>query len=496
MRALRAIEASQTNMNIVITGHVDHGKSTVIGRLMADTGSLPLGKLEQVRQECERNSKPFEYAFLLDALKDERAQGITIDSARVFFKTDLRHYIIIDAPGHVEFLKNMVSGAARAEAALLVIDAKEGIQENSRRHGYILSLLGIKQIAVLVNKMDLVGYDQNTFERLVSEFQSFLAEIGVRPMTFIPVSGFHGDNIANASERMPWYRGGTVMQVLDGFRNQESAEHLPFRMPVQGVYKFTKDQDDRRIIAGTIESGTLRVGDPITFLPSGKSTRVKSIETFNEPSRLQAEAGRATGFTVTEQIYISRGELAVVSTEPAPQTALRFKASIFWLGREPLSGAKEYILKLGAQKVPVRIEKIERVIDAYTLAVAHERLQVERNEVAECVLSAAGPVVFDSTEAGTTLSRFVLVDGTFISGGGIIREKLADRELTALSAEGEYLVVLVPASDAGTLPAHCSVVARVEADENGPAEMFKQLEASCAMINSRGTRKKGSKANP
>src|SRR5512136_2160587 len=166
-------------INIVIVGHVDHGKSTVIGRLLADTGSLPEGKLEDVKALCAKNAKPFEYAFLLDALKDERSQGITIDSARCFFKTRKRDYIVIDAPGHIEFLKNMVTGAARAEAALLVVSASEGIQENSRRHGYLVSMLGIRQVVVLVNKMDLVGYDLGVFETVRREYAKFLSEIQI-----------------------------------------------------------------------------------------------------------------------------------------------------------------------------------------------------------------------------------------------------------------------------------------------------------------------------
>src|SRR6056297_233108 len=168
---------NKNDMSIVIVGHVDHGKSTIIGRMLADTDSLPDGKLEQVKETCRRNSKPFEYAFLLDALKDEQAQGITIDSARVFFQTDFRQYIILDAPGHIEFLKNMVTGAAHAEAALLVIDAEEGVQENSRRHGYMISMLGIKQMAVIVNKMDLVEYSREVFDAIVKEYSRFLNDI-------------------------------------------------------------------------------------------------------------------------------------------------------------------------------------------------------------------------------------------------------------------------------------------------------------------------------
>src|SRR3954469_5249044 len=181
--------AGREQMNIVIVGHVDHGKSTVVGRLFADTGSLPQGKLEAVRKECQRTGKPFEYAFLLDALSDEQDQGITIDTARCFFKTDRRDYIIIDAPGHIEFLKNMISGAARAEAAALIIDAKEGVRENSRRHGYILAMLGIRQVTVCVNKMDLVGHSQAHFDAIEKEYREFLAGIGaVSPKQFIPIA--------------------------------------------------------------------------------------------------------------------------------------------------------------------------------------------------------------------------------------------------------------------------------------------------------------------
>lgn len=195
---------NREQMNIVIVGHVDHGKSTVIGRLLADTDSLPEGKLESVKEYCRKNSRPFEYAFLLDALKDEQAQGITIDTARCFFKTNKRDYIIIDAPGHIEFLKNMVTGASRAEAALLVIDAKEGIRENSKRHGHIAAMLGIKQVVVLVNKMDLIDFDREVFNSICAEFAEFLNKINIKPLNFIPISAFNGDNVAGKSENTQW----------------------------------------------------------------------------------------------------------------------------------------------------------------------------------------------------------------------------------------------------------------------------------------------------
>jgi bifunctional enzyme CysN/CysC len=249
------------NMNIVIVGHVDHGKSTLLGRLFADTGTLPEGKLDKVRDICRRQGKEFEYAFLFDAFLEEQEQGITIDSARTFFTWKNRQYIIIDAPGHKEFLKNMISGAARAEAALLLIDAQEGVREQSKRHGQLLSLLGVRQVAVVVNKMDLVGYRQDVFDAIEKEYRDFLRQLHVTPERFIPASAKLGDNIADRSERMAWHQGPTVLETLGLFKKEPDRESQPLRFPVQDVYKF----DARRIIAGRITSGKVRVGDRLLF---------------------------------------------------------------------------------------------------------------------------------------------------------------------------------------------------------------------------------------
>jgi bifunctional enzyme CysN/CysC len=415
-------------MNIVIVGHVDHGKSTVIGRLLADTHSLPEGKLESVRAQCELNSKPFEYAFLLDALKDEQAQGITIDAARVFFKSSLRPYLILDAPGHIEFLKNMITGAARAEAALLVIDAAEGVQENSRRHGYMVSLLGIRQLAVVVNKMDLVNWDQAVFDRIRREYGAFLDQVGIRASAFIPVSGRSGDNIAVRSDHLGWYTGPTVLDALDTFHSEPSEVHRPFRMPVQDVYKFTKQGDDRRIVSGTIDSGAVKVGDPVIFYPSGKKSRVKSIEAFNRPPTTRAVAGYAVGFTLAEQIYITRGEVATLETERRPQVTTRLRVSLFWLGRDPMVKRKEYLLKLGTARVTARVEEVLRVLDASTLGTAEQRVAIQRHEVAECILKLDRAIACDLAEDVPATSRFVIVDDFEIRGGGIVREALPDRQ--------------------------------------------------------------------
>lgn len=413
-------ETPRERMDVVIVGHVDHGKSTVIGRLLADTGSLPRGKLEQVRLTCERNAKPFEYAYLLDALKDEQSQGITIDSARCFFKTNKRDYIIIDAPGHVEFLKNMVTGAARAEAAVLVIDAKEGIQENSRRHGYLLSLLGIRQIVVLVNKMDLVSYEREIFDQICSDYSAFLASIGVSPYAFVPASAFAGQNLIGPSEKMPWYRGGCLLQVIDQLEKRRAPVERDLRLPVQDIYKFTEAGDDRRIVAGTVLSGSARVGDEVVFWPSGKISTIKTIEGFASPVKSEISAGQAAGVTLTTQLYIRPGEILCLANQPAPCVSTSVTASLFWLGKQPLVRMKRYKLRLCNASTSASVTDILKVINASDLESQGSRQHVERHEVAECVLETSRPLAFDLADVSPETSRFVLVDDYRIAGGGII----------------------------------------------------------------------------
>jgi len=413
-------------MNIVIIGHVDHGKSTVVGRLLADTNSLPQGKLEEVKARCAQNSRPFEYAFLLDALKDEQAQGITIDSARCFFKSDKREYILIDAPGHIEFLKNMISGAARAEAAVLVIDANEGVQENSRRHGYLLSMLGIRQIVVAVNKMDLVGYNKEVFESVQKEFTEFLGQINVTAEHFIPVSAREGDLIASRSEAVSWFKGPTILEALDGFTKEAAPVEKPLRLPVQDVYKFTKHGDDRRIVAGNIETGLLNVGDEIVFYPSKKRSKVSGIEEFNAPARETAFAGQSVGVTLDEQIYIQPGEIAFRSDQPEPKISTQLKVNLFWLGNEPMIFNKRYLLKLGTNRVGVWLRRINTVLDASDLTTENNRQHIERHDVTECVLETVKPISFDVSADIAQTGRFVLIDNYTIAGGGVILDVARD----------------------------------------------------------------------
>jgi len=401
-------------LKIVIVGHVDHGKSTLVGRLLHETDSLPEGKVETLREVCEKRGMPFEWAFVMDALQAERDQGITIDTAQIPFKTAKRPYVIIDAPGHKEFLKNMVTGAASADAAVLVIDALEGVQEQSRRHGYLLHLLGLRQLAVVVNKMDAVDYSETRFQEVSAEIRAYLAEIGVTPTEIIPIAARHGDNIAARSATMPWFKGPTVLGALDGFAPAAEATELPLRFPVQDVYKF----DHRRIIAGRIESGRLKVGDRLLFSPSGKTARISTIESWHAASAATAEAGQSIGVTLDEQIFIERGQIASLY-EDAPIGSDVFKARVFWLGRAPLTTGRRYKLKLATAEHIVSVEKVERVIDVTDLASVSNEF-VERNAVAEVIFRAAGRVALDPFIDNPRTGRFVLVDNYDIVGGGVI----------------------------------------------------------------------------
>jgi bifunctional enzyme CysN/CysC len=414
------MSAPTEQLKIVIVGHVDHGKSTFVGRLFHDTGSLPEGKLEQLQKIAEHRGVPFEWANLMDALQVERDQNITIDTAQIWFRTKKRQYVIIDAPGHKEFLKNMITGAANAEAALLLIDANEGIQEQSRRHGYLLNMLGIRQIDVLVNKMDLQNYSQARFDQIERDYRAFLRGLGVEPRWFIPMAAKHGDNIATLSPLMPWWKGPTVLEALDQFNVVDLPIHQPLRLPIQDVYRF----DERRILAGRVESGTVRVGDRLMFAPSNKTSTVKSIERWNAPPGDTAEAGESIGLTLTEQIFVERGAVACLESAP-PYDLNRFKARVFWLGRAPLTKGRNYKLKLATQECDCEVASIERIIDASTLETVsrkEEEMFVGRHEVAELTLHTKRPIAFDVHSEIVATGRFVIVDGYEVAGGGIVAE--------------------------------------------------------------------------
>lgn len=404
-------------LRVVFVGHVDHGKSTLIGRIMADTKSLPDGKVEQAMAASKEEGMEFEYSFLLDSLLEEQAQNITIDTTQIQFRTEKRPYVIIDAPGHKEFLKNMITGAASADAAVLLIAANEGIREQSKRHGYLLSLLGIRQVVVAVNKMDLVNYDEAVFAQVVKDYTAFLSQIGLEARQFVPISARGGFNVASKDATvMPWYKGPSITDMLDIFDPPKPLHDLPLRFPIQDIYRF----DDRRILAGRVEAGSLKVGDTLVFSPGNKTGVVKSIERWSAPKRDFARAGESIGITLTEQIFVERGHVGSHEVE-APIESNRFKARLFWMGKNNLAVGQRTKLKLTTQELDAEVVSIERIIDASTLdALPGDRGYIARNDVAEVTIQVRGALAFDNADRNALLGRFVLLDGRQTAGGGII----------------------------------------------------------------------------
>lgn len=404
------------SLKIVVVGHVDHGKSTLIGRLLYDTNSLPEGAVDKVKNIAKETGKPFEYAYLLDAFEEEQKQGITIDTTQIQFKSKKRDYIIIDAPGHKEFLKNMISGAANAEAALLVIDSNQGIQEQTKRHAYILSLLGIKKILVIVNKMDLIDYSEEKFNAIKRDMNSFLEKLDVHPIDYIPVSAFLGENILTKSDKLSWSSSRPLLDAMDSIENDKEVWDKDLRFPIQDVYKF----DNRRIIAGRIESGKIKVGNKIAIYPEGKTTTVKTIEYWAPRDKKDvAYAGESIGITVEDEFFNKRGEIITLANDK-PKTSNLFKANVFWMGKNDLVKGKKYKIKLVTQEVEGEVFDIIKTLDSSTLDTENTSNSIKLNDVAEVIIKTKEPIAFDTFSENTVTGRFVIVDEYDVAGGGII----------------------------------------------------------------------------
>lgn len=423
-------------LKLVVVGHVDHGKSTLIGRLLHEAGVLPRGKVEELERVSARRGVPLEWSFVLDSLQAERDQAVTIDTTRFWLRLAGRDFVIIDAPGHREFLANMVSGAAGADAAVLVIDAAEGLRDQTRRHAYLLRLLGLAQIAVVVNKLDLAGYAEARFRALEDEARAFLGELGLRPRIVLPLSARHGDNLTGASANLGWWKGPTLIEALAGFPAAAPVEAAPLRLAIQDIYR----QGDQRILVGRIDSGGLAVGDTLLFSPSNKLANIRSIEAWPGPAPRAVAAGRSVGITLDRPLFIERGEVAS-HREQAPLLANNFRASLFWLGDQPLASGREFRLRLGTAEAPATLERVERVIDTDTLApLAADR--VERDQVAEVVLRSPALLALDDHAELPQSGRFVLREkGTTVGGGIVSLRGIADQRRAASGQAGNLTQV-------------------------------------------------------
>ena len=402
------------SLKITFVGHIDHGKSTLIGRLLYDTGSVPPDRMEQVRRASEEQGRDVEFAYLMDHLKEERDQGITIDTAQIFFGTPARDYVVIDAPGHREFLKNMLTGASQAEAAILIVDAEEGLGENTRRHAYLLDLLGVGQAFVVISKLDLVGFAQERYEQLRAELSDFLGRLDLPISAFVPVSAKLGDNVVVPSENMPWYDGPTLLELLD-HAETVADEDRPTRFSVQDVYQF----DGRRIVAGRVESGTLDAEDELLALPDGTAVEVLSVERFHS-DRTVAEAGECIGITLPDGFAARRGQVLCDPDEPAT-VASRLRVRLFWMVKEPLRRGETLDLKIITQDTSCRVQAIRRRIDSSSLDVLEdEAAELQNTEVAELELATEAPVVAERVESNPSLGRVVLERNGGVVGAGIL----------------------------------------------------------------------------
>jgi len=402
------------NVRLVIVGEVDHGKSTLVGRLLYDTGSLAEGKLEALEAISKKRGRAIEWAFALDAFQAERDQGITIDTTTVWFKTAHRQFVLVDAPGHHEFVRNMVTGAAESDAALLLIDAAEGIKPQTRRHAMLLSLLGVKQLVVLVNKLDLIDFSESKFTQLARDAQTLLAEVGLTPNMIVPAAALDGHNIAKRSDRMSWYKGPTLLESLDSFGPATARDEQPFRFPVQDTYRV----GEKRIYAGRIESGRIAVGDMVLISPINRQTRVRSIEVFGAASPVtHAGAGQSIGLTLEDQVFADRGAL-ISHIEDAPIETNEIKARIFWLPKTPLAIGQALRLRIGTSEVPAQVTEI--VARIRPTGIDSNARAIEQNDLADVRLRLGEVIPVDNYLDLPATGRFALIDISGVVGGGVV----------------------------------------------------------------------------
>lgn len=403
-------------LRVVIVGHVDHGKSTLIGRLLHDTNSLPDGKFAEIEKSCKDRGIPLELSYLLDAFQAERDQAITIDTTQIWFKTELRDYVIIDAPGHREFLKNMISGAAAADAGILVVDADEGVQEQTKRHAYLLHLLGLRQVAVVINKMDKVDYNRERYHAVKKDILAYLDSFGLTPSFVLPISAREGEMITDKGDKMPWYSGTSLLKTLDSFGHAPDLVDLPLRFPVQDVYRI----GEKRVLVGRVESGKIIAGDTLLFSPTDETATITSIETWPaDKAKVTAQAGESIGIMLDKPIFAERGHIAS-DQKKAPMLSNVFRANIFWIGDTSLKVGNTYKLRCGPMETKVNVQSIDRVIDTDDLARKNEIGEVRRNAVAEVTFRARRQIPVDPYTDNPKTGRIALYDGYDIAGGGIL----------------------------------------------------------------------------
>lgn len=407
------------SLKIAITGHIDHGKSTVIGRLLLDTRSLPPDKMKELQKISREFGKDTELAYLADQLKEERERNITIETTEIFFKTARRDYCLIDTPGHLEFIKNTLTGASHADAAILVIDANEGIKDQTRRHAYLIKLLSLQNAVILVNKMDLLDFSQSRFEEIKDTIQQFFQGLHLSFVQVIPVSAKLGVNISRRSPQLPWYRGPFLLQALDALVAVKPHAGGPLRLPVQDTLLL----DGEEIVLGRLVSGRAQKGQRLLVMPSRKEVSLSDIRVFGQKPR-QAVRGESVGLVLRPAVKVARGEIICDAGHPAGVPG-RVKGNIFWLSERPLEQGATVSIRCSTQTVPMTVEQVEKRINPATLdeiETTPRRLGV--HEAGVVVFRLLSPAVIEEFFHIPELGRFTIEQDGTLQGAGTVIETL------------------------------------------------------------------------
>ena len=405
----------KNNLKFVIVGHVDHGKSTLIGRLLFDTNSISEAKINDIKQICEALGKPFEFAFIMDHLEEERQKSITIDTTQTFFKTAKRDYVIIDAPGHVQFLKNMITGASSAQAAVLIIDAQEGIREQTRRHLCLVDLVGIKKVIIVINKIDLVNYQEKNFNKTKDEINKFLKNLNLQTEQIIPLSAKENINITDNSPKLSWYRGPHLLKGFDLLKIENQPRIKALRLPIQDIYTI----NGKKIPVGKIISGQIKKGQKIKIAPSGQETSIKSIMLFNKEIK-SANQGENVGLILNNQLAIQRGDIIIDSKDHLEPTN-PIEANILWLAKKPLLLNQLVNLRCSTQEAMGRIEKIKKRINSSTLETIEQNAkELKTNELGQITVKTEKPIIVEKFSDLEELGRLIVEENNMPAGTGIL----------------------------------------------------------------------------
>jgi bifunctional enzyme CysN/CysC len=401
-------------LRIALAGHVDHGKSTLVGRLLNDTGALSPEKIAAIKETCRVRNAQFEWAFVTDALQAERRQRITIDSSYARLKIDGRDCVIVDVPGHAQFLRNMATGVSGCDAALMVVDITEGLRDQSLRHIAVLGLIGVTKIIVAVTKMDSVAYSRAAYDALAAKILAATRTHGLDPLFIIPISAYDGENIGTTSTHMPWYRGPTVLAALAGLRAEGLGTGAPARLPVQAVY----DVAGEKIVAGRIAGGSFAPGDRVVFHPSGTAARIQRIAGWSAPLELRAQPGESVGLVFDGNLAPARGELGALEAEP-PLVGDALECRLFWFGDKPLARGTALKLRVHTEEVGASVTAIRSVVDPAG-AAATIASEIGPLQIGTVTLHLARQIAFDPPSVDPHTARFILVDGYALVGCGTL----------------------------------------------------------------------------